>query len=293
MGNYTAICLTVYAGCANATPAFREGEVYEIHTSYETSEEGSDGSTGTSSGHDAIIVKILKVTDEGLELEYDTPVDYHDITAEKKALAREQFWQFPARIFEPAGEPKQLLNAADLEKRLDIWLSAAKIERSLCGRWYFTWDAFKVECDPQSVLVQIEAFDPAVRTISDGIAYPDDGALTPIILKQKGSGIAALTFTGRTSVDADKLRKAAAEQQVITGQILRNEISMEDALKQRNDDTISGTVTLTIEVNEKGEVVKRTRDTDVTTVTPDGVSTKRTTKTVTERKKISPKENEG
>lgn len=288
-----AVCLTVYAGCANAAPAFREGEVYEILTSYETSEEGSDGSTGTSSGYDTIVVKIVKVTNEGLELEYDLPVDYQDIPAEKKALAREQFWQFPARIFEPTGGPKQLLNAAELERRLDIWLSKAKIERSLCGRWYFTWDAFKVECDPQSVLAQVETFDPTVRTIRDGIAYPDDAALEPIILKQNAAKTMPLSFSGSGPIDANKIRKAAAEQRVITSQILRNETTMEEALKQQANDKISGIVTVMIETDSDGEIIKKTHTRAVNTITPDNVSTKRIVTSVTERKKILPKENEG
>ena len=95
---------------------------------------------------------MIAARDTGIELEYD-------LSRDAKAEDRARIWQFPARVFKPSNGPMQLLNASELEARLEVWLKAAGWDRSVCGRWIFTWNAFRIDCDPQSIIKAIEAID--------------------------------------------------------------------------------------------------------------------------------------
>ena len=112
------------------------GEEYEISKSYETSQQTSDGSSGSSRGRDGILERVIGVREGGLELEYDLP---KDTTAEDRARS----WQFPVRVFRPTNGSMQLLNRPELEARVEGWLRAAGWTRAACGRWIFTWNAIR------------------------------------------------------------------------------------------------------------------------------------------------------
>ena len=147
------LALLVPAFAARAEPqASRAGDVYEITTDREASGETAGGeSTGSSHDRDAIIERVVAVRGDGLELEFDLP---KEATADDRART----WQFPVRVLKPAQGPMQLLNRPELEARIDTWLKAASLTRAACGQWYFTWSAFQIQCDPQSVIGGIEPF---------------------------------------------------------------------------------------------------------------------------------------
>ena len=92
------------------------GEKHEIIVSYETSQQGGDGSTGSSRGSYALLERVIAVTDLGLELEFDLPID---ATAEERA----RDWKYPARILQRPSGSMELLNRDELEKRVDTWLT--------------------------------------------------------------------------------------------------------------------------------------------------------------------------
>src|SRR5256885_8993574 len=64
------------------------GEEYEISKRYETSQQTSDGSSGSSRGRDTILERVIAVREGGLELEYDLPNN-------ATAVDRARSWQFP------------------------------------------------------------------------------------------------------------------------------------------------------------------------------------------------------
>src|SRR4030095_13399672 len=148
------------------------GGTYELRLNRESSDRSSDGSEGSSNDRDTISERVIAVRGDGLELEYDLP---NEATQEDRAAS----WQFPARLFKPWSGPTQLLNRAELESRLDAWLKAAKWTRDICGHWIFTWNAFRIECDPQSVLKTIAAFDLRSAELRDGAPYREDRAVGP------------------------------------------------------------------------------------------------------------------
>ncbi len=151
--------LLLQATNARAEPAqFRPqiGDTYEIIMKQTSAQNSSDGSSGSSHDNDTIIERVIGVRPDGLELEYDLPKS-------ASQASRTGTWQFPARVFKPEHGSMQLLNRPELEARIEAWLKAAKWTREVCGRWIFTWNAFRIECDPQSVIVNLESFDLRVQ----------------------------------------------------------------------------------------------------------------------------------
>lgn len=149
---------------ASPQAAPQVGEEYEIIKKYETSQLSSDGGSGSSRGRDTLLERVIGVRDGGLELEYDLPKD-------ATAADRARSWQFPVRVFRPTNGSMRLLNRPELEARVEVWLKAAGWTRAACGRWIFTWNAFLIECDPQSVIKMVEAVDLRVADLRDGAPY--------------------------------------------------------------------------------------------------------------------------
>lgn len=228
------------------------GDTYEIRLERESKEEGSDGSSGSSTDRDTIVERVIAVRDDGLELEYDLPqaITEQDRTAN---------WQFPVRVFKPNRGPMQLLNLSELEARVDGWLKAAKWTRDVCGRWIFTWNAFRIECDPQSVLKTIEAFDLGSADLQDGAPYRDKEALGFAPLKKQAAGAEGATFTAELKVNPEAVRQARAESDVVVGEIMKKPVTLDAALQARATEAISGTILVTFETDSIGNTRRRTR----------------------------------
>ena len=56
-----------------APHSFKIDDEYEIVQSYETSEKSEDGSSGSSSGHDVLLERVIAISENGIEFEYDVP----------------------------------------------------------------------------------------------------------------------------------------------------------------------------------------------------------------------------
>ena len=135
-----------------AAAAPNVGGSYTVIRESKSEDSSTEGSSGSSFDRDTIIVRVISASVGGFELEYDLPP-----SASKQD--RQVAWQFPARVFMPLTGAPQLLNGAELSKRVDVWRARAGWTREACGQWIFTWNAFKVECDPQSVVGMVVAFD--------------------------------------------------------------------------------------------------------------------------------------
>ena len=77
---FTAITAALLLPANNARSespqsAPKVGEEYEISKRYETSQQTSDGSSGSSRGRDTILERVIGVREGGLELNYDLPKD--------------------------------------------------------------------------------------------------------------------------------------------------------------------------------------------------------------------------
>lgn len=272
----SAWLLALAGEAATQLPAMAAGQEYEILHSYETSDQESDGSSGSSSGHTTIAERVLAVRDGGVELEYDFPKG-------TKAEERGPEWRLPARVFKPANGPPQLLNRAELEARADQWLKKAKWPRSKCGSWYFTWNAFRVECDPQSIIKTIDEYDlgPPLR---NGAPFQMAGARGPGTVLRKTVGPDGGGFYVLLEVDPDAVRRASAESDVVVGELMQKPVTLEAALRERSKETISGTIAITFDTDAAGKPWRQIRVTKLETKRPDGVTeTKRSTATLEKR----------
>lgn len=257
------------------------GEQHEIITSYETARRGSDGSSGRSSGGNTLLESVIAVSDVGLELEYDLP---QNATAEERA----RYWQYPTRVFRASDGDMRLLNAADLEANVDRWLASAGWTREVCGRWIFTWNAFRIECDPQSVVAEVEALDLRSVDLRDGATYRHPGTLGSGTLVRT-DGPTGVSFAVSLPVDTDAVRRGRAESDVAIGEMMQQPVSLEDALRQRSGETITGTVEVTFDVNAAGNPTRRTVVTTLETVDAESVTeTDRQTVTLERRLVASP-----
>lgn len=269
-----------YAGAQSSKFAVQVGEEYELSKSYNSANRTSDGSSGSSSGKDTILERVIGVREGGLELEYDLPK-----SASPDERARN--WQFPARVYVPSNGPMQLMNGNELEVRVDGWLKAAKWTRSMCGRWIFTWNAFRIECDPQSVIRTIEEFDLRSADLRDGASYRDKNALSSGTLARAEAGPDGATFAATMQVDPNTVRRALAESDRATGEILQKPVTLDDALRERAKSTVRGTITVTFGTDSSGNVQRRTKVTTLVIKQPDGQSENRTSTEIVERRLVS------
>lgn len=246
-----ALLLPAFAAYADP-PHPQVGDVYEISREKETSQRASDGSEASSTDQDKLIERVLGVSKAGLELEYDFP---KDATAEDRAST----WQFPVRVLKPPSGPMQLLNRAELEARVEAWLKTAGLPRAACGQWFFTWNAFRVECDPQSVIQTLEGFDLGPDDLRDGAPYQDPIARNPASLTRKAGGPDVTTFVAEVAIDPSAVRRERAEADVVAAEILKKPLTLDAALRARSAEDISGTIIVTFDTNAAGGIRQRTR----------------------------------
>ena len=266
---------SAFALSLQAEPAV--GEQHEIIVSYETSQQASDGSSGSSRGQSVLLERVIAVSSLGLELEFDLP---NDATAEDRA----RVWKYPARVLQPSSGAMRLLNGDELEERVDRWLTAAEMSREMCGRWIFTWNAFRIECDPESVIADIEAINLLTADLREGATYRHPGTLGSGTLSRSSDGPDGAIYSVKLDVDADVVRTSRAESDVVVGEIMQQPVTLETALSERSKENVSGTVEVTFDVDASGNPTRRTVVTTVETVGPDGVSeTDRRTETVERR----------
>lgn len=262
-----------------ATPLPQVGDTFIITRTLNTEQKGSDSSTGSSHDRDTLVERVVRVRTDGLELEYDLP---------KSAPLEERAsnWQFPAKVFRSTNGLLELLNAAELEARVDAWLKRGKMSRAVCGKWIFTWNAFRIECEPTSVLKIIDSFALAVTDVREGAAYSESGALGVGTLTRQAAGIGSRTLVAQLQVDPDAIRRAQAQSDVAVGEIMNKPTSLEAAMREHSRETISGTIVVTFEVDLAGNLVRRTKITNVQLKKPDGRSSMNTATEILERNRL-------
>jgi hypothetical protein len=269
-----------YGFPAIASGPVKAGDIFEILRSYETQSKENADDSSSSSGHTTILERVLRVDENGLELEYEEPL-------EKDGRDKRGTWQLPARIFRPIdGEPK-LLNIEEIEARLGPWLKKANYPREACGQWIFTWNAFKIECDPASALGIVENYDLWVADLSDGRSYNDEYALEPMPLKLKYKDDIKAVYEVELKINPDKVREGNAETDVVVSKIMGKPKSLEEAMRDQDGRKISGTMLIEIEADLSGFVRKKTTKTTAQIEEPDGKIESRLATVIVERKPYS------
>ena len=169
---------TAVVATTAATPAPRVGETFQINTDREMEEHGNrdDSQRGSSTDRDSYVERVAAVRPDGVVLEYDLPMS-------ASANDRASTWQFPFQVLKMPDGTLQLLNAPELAGRVDGWLKTAGMPRAVCGKLIFTWNAFRIDCDPQSVIPWL-----ATVTLPDnlgvGSPFTDPDAQAPVTLQR-------------------------------------------------------------------------------------------------------------
>ena len=275
-----SIGLVAQAGAGHAQQWLhgeQAGAVYTITRTVEASYTGNGGSTGSSTDRDTLMERVVAVHKDGLELEYSLP-------GRTGADEGTSDWQFPARFFKPTNGPLRLLNAPELETRVDRWLTKPKLPRAACGQSYFTWNVFRIECDPQSVLHLVEAWDLRLSPLSDGSSYKDLQALGPATLSRVSGDSHSGNFSGEAAIDPELVRREEAEADVTVAGISKKSLTLDDALRARSTEKIAGTIKITFEVDGAGLIRQRNRVTRIEVDKPDGTTERRVVEEPLERK---------
>jgi hypothetical protein len=260
--------------------ASRVGDTVEITLERDSSQRSNDGmSEGSSHDQNTVIERVTAVRGDGLELEYDLPK-----TATEDQRASQ--WQFPARVFKSSDGKLKLLNITELETRLERWLKAANWPRSICGHWIFTWNAFRIDCDPRSVIKTVEAFDWRSVDLREGAPIEQREARGPGRLARR-AGPEGTIFSGELEINPDAVRRDRAETDVAVGEIMNKPVTLDAALNKHARDNVSGTISIAFELNQDGSVRRRTKITKLLISEPDGKSESQTVKEVLERRLIS------
>jgi hypothetical protein len=266
--NAAHLCLSICAvllAAANVRAAeLPTGDAIVLQKRYETRRTRSDGTPlASSSGVTSLSVRIIAVRADGRELVFDLP-------SGATQADRARNWQFPARVFQPDRGATTLLNQDELESRLAAWLTSANRDRSVCGQWIFTWNAFHIDCDPQSVLATIGSFDLRVADLGDQAIYVDQGASEPGRLAATPQATGGRIYTTQLPVDPEVVHRARAESDVVVGAILKEPVSPDAALEARRKDRIEGTISITLEADPGGAIRRRVRVVRLQTVRADG-----------------------
>ena len=242
----------MHASAGQSNPALQPGDTYEITMTRETSQRSGNASSGSSHDRDTLIERVIGLRLDGIEFEYDLPPG---VTKQQRTAQ----WQFPVRVLRPFHGPMQLLNRPELEARVEAWLKAANWTRDVCGHWIFTWNAFQIDCDPESVIEKIEAFDLSVPDVREGGTYRDKLALNPGPLVEAATGPEGASFTASMQIDPDAVRRERAQGDVVVGEILREPITLEKALANRKKETVSGAIFVTLQSDPAGNVWRRNK----------------------------------
>lgn len=254
---------TTLAAAQVAAGTELEGAVYRVSQVTDSESSGGAGaSRGSSHDQDSVIERVIAVHADGIELEYD-------LLPSASEQERARNWQFPLRVFKPVSGATRILNATELERRIEGWLALAKLPREACGKWYFTWNAFKVECDPQSALVIAEAYDMRPGALAEGMIYRDPRATSPTNLTMIHKGVGTV-FSGEMPIDPELVQKEKAQSDVVVGEITRKRVTLEAALAARLREQVTGTIAVSFEVLASGFVSRRTTVTKTKTIAVDG-----------------------
>ena len=246
------LLLTTTAGAQPSGAAVRVGETYAITLDRRMEETTSDGSSaGSSTDVDTLIERVLAVRGDGVEVEFDLP---REATPQERAAV----WQLPAQAFLPSNGAPYLLNEAALEARVDPWLRKAKWTRAQCGKGFFTWNYFVIECDPRSALRMIEQFHSPQGDLKENADYQTLGAKGSAPLRVRPSSNGSTVLTAVLSVDVDAVRRERGQTAMTVTALTGKVLTLEAAMQEQAKDRIEGTVETIFELGRAGFLDRRT-----------------------------------
>jgi hypothetical protein len=244
------ILLLVLSAPVCAQTLEQTGDEFRITLFHQSESKGENGSSSSSSGGHEYLERIAAVRSEGVERIYDIPLEAGD-------EARLVTWQFPVHILETNDGGIEILNRGEMEKRRDAWLEAADIPKESCGSWYFTWNAFQIECDPDAIIETMRMIRIQPEMPLDGAPVHHPAARDPGRLREVERNGNGIRFSALMPVDPGYIHRVDAQNDVIVGQILQRPVSFEEALAERQIEQITGTIEVNLEADANGQAWKR------------------------------------
>ncbi|UYV15602.1 hypothetical protein [Porphyrobacter sp. ULC335] len=227
------------AASADDSAAALEVTHYKITSRYSTSSEGH-GSSGSSNGRSAYREEV-RADVAGCRTRI---FDLIDDPERKRPLVE---WQMPIVLRECPGATPVLANRDDMLARRDAFLAAIKVTTEACGRYYFTWSVFQIECDPDAAVEGILKSDLSLIPLEDGADYrlPDTGTGVTLVLASD-TPPGQRVFTGTAAIDPAYLRDSAADTIMVVAEVSGKTVTREEALAQIASHQFSGKSTITV-----------------------------------------------
>jgi hypothetical protein len=270
----TVLSLVSLTQEADARESSHSAEPYLLVSTLHT----DDGEGGTSFDRDAILVTPIPGETDGSTAIYDLPPTSSE-------AERSSNWHLPAIIRVQPDGSRTLVNETELAAKVDPWLERGGYTRETCGHWIFTWSAFKIDCDPLSVLAIAEEFDLGPIDLQVGRPVTIKGATASGKVKLARSSATTKTYIVNYTLNPDFIRRTRAESDVVVGQILKKPVTLEEALAGQGRQSISGEISDQFETDQTGRIIRRTTTTTIVTVGEDGKGRTSTSVRTLERQK--------
>jgi hypothetical protein len=252
---------------------------YEITTRYSTSSEGQ-GSSGSSSGKSAYREAVRTGADGCRTRSFDLVDD----PERKRPLAE---WQMPIVLRECPGAAPVLANRDEMLVRRDAFLAAIEVTTEACGRYYFTWNVFQIECDPDAAAQRTLKGNLSLIPLEDGAEYnlPDTGTRVTLALAPDAPPGQRI-FTGTATIDPEYLRDSAAKTIMVVAEINGKTVTREEALAQIARHQFSGESAITVFEEAAAGRITTTLTGEVREVDAEGEVETRRGEVVTIRQKV-------
>ncbi len=272
----------ILSGQSDLQASPKAGEEYKILVSYEIQIESDNGSSGSASGQNTYLERIFSAEDGELLREFDLAVD----EGEERTLAH---WQFPVRILSNNDGYREIANRAELEARRDAWLVAAKIPKESCGKGYFTWSYFEVECDPDDIFETIGDIDITRAIYRDGAEIEFPGTMAPARLHRLPDVGGKQVYEAKFAIDPEQIRNNRADSDVSLARLRGEVLTLEDARAEQAKVDYSGEIEVTYEIHPSGDYMRRTAETKMQSIFVDGSKETEKYKDVVERERVQQK----
>jgi len=180
-----------------------------------------------------------------------------------------------------------IANREEMLTRLDHFLTEAKISREACGSHYFTWNVFKIECDPDSVLDTVATINLGMIPLQEGAYYRVPATDTLVKLTRANSlRDGSQTFTGTATIDSEFLRKGALKTIEVVAQLSGEKLSKEAADARLKGFEFSGEVTVSVFSEPKDARITLEVLSEVREINAEGQTGTRRGKEVTKRQRV-------
>jgi len=160
------------------------------------------------------------------------------------------------------------------------------LTEAACGRWHFTWTAFRVDCDPQSSVRIIEGFDLGPDGLAEGMSYLDPMAIGPGTVRRVRGTPDGARFRVELAVDPARVRREEAESDLVLAELQKRSLTLDAALEARSTEVISGSIVIDFESDYDGRIRRQTKTLTTNIRGPDGVTNTRTVTQTLERRRL-------